>query len=42
MWRNSGHPGFWFMPLANLHLSLLDKLGIPIERMGNSTGRLEL
>jgi hypothetical protein len=29
-------------PLANLHLSLLDKLGIPMERVGNSTGRLEL
>ena len=29
-------------PLANLHLTLLDKLGVPVERLGNdSTGRLE-
>ena len=29
-------------PLANLNLTLLDKLGIPrIEQMGDSTGRLE-
>ena len=29
-------------PLANLHLTLLDKLGAPIDRLGNdSTGRLE-
>jgi hypothetical protein len=28
-------------PLANLWLTVLDKLGIPAERMGESTGRLE-
>jgi hypothetical protein len=28
-------------PLANLHVSLLRKLGIPVERFGNSTGVLE-
>ena len=29
-------------PLANLHLALLDKLGVPtVERIGDSTGRLE-
>jgi hypothetical protein len=29
-------------PLANLHLSLLDMFGVPtVERMGDSTGRLE-
>jgi hypothetical protein len=29
-------------PLANLHLALLDKMGVPtVERMGDSTGRLE-
>jgi hypothetical protein len=27
-------------PLANLHLTILDKLGFPIERLGDSTGRL--
>jgi hypothetical protein len=29
-------------PLANLHLTLLDKLGAPIDRIGDSTGRLDL
>ena len=28
-------------PLANLHLTLLDKLGVHIDRMGDSTGRLD-
>ena len=27
-------------PLANLHLSLLDKMGIPIDALGGSTGQL--
>ena len=27
-------------PLMNLGMSLLDKAGIPTERVGNSTGRL--
>ena len=29
-------------PLANLHLTLLDKLGTPIDHLGDSTGRVEL
>lgn len=29
-------------PLANLHLTLLDKMGIDVERFGDSTGTLEL
>ena len=29
-------------PLANLHLSLLDKMGVPIESLGDATGRLPL
>ncbi|MEE2899142.1 MAG: DUF1552 domain-containing protein [Gemmatimonadota bacterium] len=29
-------------PLANLHLSLLDKMGVPIESLGDSSGRLPL
>ena len=29
-------------PLANLHLSLLDKMGVPIESLGHSDGRLPL
>jgi hypothetical protein len=27
-------------PLANLHLTLLDKLGVPIEKIGDSTGSI--
>jgi hypothetical protein len=30
------------IPLANLHLTLLDKLGIPMERFGDSNGQLDL
>ena len=29
-------------PVTNLYLSLLDKLGMPTERFGDSTGRVEL
>ena len=29
-------------PLANLHLTLLDKMGISVERFGDSTGKIEL
>ncbi len=29
-------------PLANLHLRLLDKMGVPIESLGDATGRLPL
>jgi len=29
------------MPLANLHLTLLDKLGVPLDSFGDSTGRIE-
>ena len=28
-------------PLTNLYLTVLDKLGVPVERVGDSTGRLE-
>jgi len=28
-------------PLANLHLTLLDQLGVPCDRLGDSTGRLD-
>jgi len=27
-------------PLTNLHLALLDKIGVPTEKMGDSTGKL--
>jgi len=29
-------------PLANLHLTLLDKMGVPLEKLGHSTGRLPI
>jgi len=29
-------------PMANLHLSLLDKMGVPVDTLGHSTGRLPL
>ena len=28
-------------PLANLHLTILDKLGVPLTSLGDSNGRLE-
>ena len=28
-------------PLTNLHLAVLEKLGVPIDRIGDSTGKLE-
>jgi hypothetical protein len=29
-------------PMNNLHLALLDKVGVPVEQFGDSTGRIEL
>ena len=29
-------------PLTNLHLTLLDRLGLQIDKLGDSTGRLQL
>ena len=29
------------LPVANLHLSLLDKFGLPVDQFGDSTGRLD-
>ena len=28
------------LPLANLHVTMLDRMGIPIDRLGDSTGKL--
>ena len=28
-------------PLANMHMTLLEKLGVPIEKFGNSTGKVD-
>ena len=29
-------------PVANLHLAILDKLGLPVEKLGDSTGKVDL
>jgi hypothetical protein len=29
-------------PMANLHLTLVDKMGIPVERFGDSEGKIDL
>lgn len=29
-------------PMKNLHLTILDKLGVPVDQLGDSTGKLEL
>jgi hypothetical protein len=36
------HAMFKGQPLANLLVSVMDKLGAPIEQIGNSSGRLEI
>jgi hypothetical protein len=28
--------------MANLHLTILDKLGIPLDKLGDSDGKLDL
>ena len=28
-------------PLANLHMSILEKLGVPVDALGDSTGQLD-
>ena len=30
------------LPLANLHLTVLDKMGVPVEHLGNSNGELKV
>jgi hypothetical protein len=29
------------MPLANVHLSLLDRVGVRLDKFGDSTGKIE-
>jgi hypothetical protein len=29
-------------PMANLLVTLMDKLGVPVEQIGNSTGKVEI
>ena len=39
--KGGRHTQFKDMPLANLHLTLLDQLGVRIDKIGDSTGRVE-
>jgi hypothetical protein len=39
--KGGRHIRFKDMPLANLHLTLLDQLGVHCDRIGDSTGRLD-
>ena len=39
--RGGRHTHFKDMPLANLHLTLLDQLGVHIDKIGDSTGRVD-
>ena len=39
--KGGTHFKYESVPLANLHLSLMDKFGVEVEKFGNSTGRLE-
>jgi hypothetical protein len=29
-------------PLANLHLTLIDKMGVPVEKFGDASGKIDL
>jgi hypothetical protein len=40
--KGGRHVRFGNMPLANLHMTLLDKLGVRVDRIGDSTGALTL
>jgi len=40
--KGGRHVRFQNKPLANLHLSLLDNLGVPVQEIGDSTGALNL
>ena len=39
--KGGRHVRFKNMPLANLHLTLMDQFGVHQERMGDSTGRVD-
>jgi hypothetical protein len=39
--KGGRHTRFKDMPLANLHLTLLDQLGVHIDKIGDSTGRVD-
>jgi hypothetical protein len=39
--KGGRHIRFKNMPLANLHLTLLDQFGVRCDRIGDSTGRVD-
>jgi uncharacterized protein DUF1552 len=39
--KGGRHVRFKNMPLANLHLTLLDQFGVRVDRIGDSTGRVD-
>jgi hypothetical protein len=39
--KGGTHLKYNAIPMANMHLSLMDKFGVPMEKFGNSTGQLE-
>jgi hypothetical protein len=39
--KGGRHVRFKNMPLANLHLTLLDQFGVVVDRIGDSTGRVD-
>lgn len=40
--KGGRHLRFKERPLADLHLTVLEKMGVPMERFGDSTGKIEL
>ncbi len=39
--KSGTHLKYDALPMANLHLTLMDKFGVPMEKFGNSSGQLE-
>jgi hypothetical protein len=39
--KGGRHVNFKAVPLANLHLTLLDQFGVRVDKMGDSTGRID-
>jgi uncharacterized protein DUF1552 len=40
-WKGGRHTNLKAIPLANLHLTLMDQFGVKWDRIGDSTGRLD-
>ena len=39
--KGGRHINFKAVPLANLHLTLMDQFGVRLDKMGDSTGRID-